>query len=154
MDSPPPPIEPTGVFEGLRPGAIVLGALVDHVATFVTSATLVAWLGVRASQAGEEVSEEALEALAASPEFLALSLVVGALCTLLGGFVGARRAGCHFARHGAFVALASLLLGLLLYLPEARGEPVTPLWYDLLGAGMMLPAGAAGGWLAGRSADG
>ncbi len=38
----PPPIQPTGVFDGLRPGAILIGVLVDTLATFVASALLIA----------------------------------------------------------------------------------------------------------------
>jgi hypothetical protein len=148
--TPPPPIEPTSVFAGLRPRSIALGLLVDLASSFAAMLILtLALVAGRDIDFGEEPSPEVLEELTASPEFLLLAFVVGTLCTALGGYVGARHAGCHHVRHGAFVGLASLLLGLLAY-ALMTGAPTAPLWYDLAAFLVVVPAGAAGGWLAGR----
>ncbi len=145
---PPPAIEPTSIFSGLRPLPILYGALVDHVATLLAGTVLFAVFAAdRAIDLSEEISDEAMAEVLASPEFLLCSFIVGALCTALGGYLGARRAGCHHARHGAFVGLASLLIGLLLFALPLTTEP-SPLWYDLLGTAVVIPCGAAGGWLA------
>ena len=151
--TPPPSIEPTSVFSGLRPLPILYGALVDHVATFLAGTALFVVLAAdRSIDLSEEISEEALAEVLASPEFLLCSFIVGALCTVFGGFLGARRAGCQHARHGAFVGLASILIGLLVFVLPAAAEP-TPLWYDLLGAAVVIPCGAVGGWLAEKASS-
>ena len=143
----PPAIEPAGVFEGLRPRAILLGAIVDHFATIVSGLLLVAFFQAGGDPQDSRDPAEGLEALAGSAEFLLASLVVGVLCTVLGGYMGARRAGCLFVRHGAWVAVVSALVGLLLY-AAAGQEHTNPLWFDLLGFSLLIPAGATGGLLA------
>jgi putative membrane protein (TIGR04086 family) len=151
--TPPPGIEPTSIFSGLRPLPILYGALVDHVATLLAGTVLfVAFAADRSIDLSKEISDEAVAEVLASPEFLLCSFIVGALCTVLGGYLGARRAGCQHARHGAFVGLASLLIGLLLFVLPLTAEP-PPLWYDLLGAAVVVPCGAAGGWLAEKASS-
>jgi hypothetical protein len=150
--SPPPPIEPSNVFAGLRPRAILIGLVVDILASLAVMMGLIVVLAAdRGLGLEEDVSEEAVAELASSPEFLLWSFVLGVLCTALGGYVGARHAGCHYTRHGAFVGVASLLLGLLVYAATDTG-PTAPLWYDLVAFLIVVPAGAAGGWLASRQA--
>ena len=145
--TPPPGIEPTSIFSGLRPLPILFGAVVDHVATFLAGTVLfVVFAARRSIDLSKEISDEAVAEVLASPEFLLCSFIVGALCTVLGGYLGARRAGCHHARHGAFVGLASILIGLLAFVLPVTAEPA-PLWYELLGAAVVIPCGAAGGWL-------
>jgi hypothetical protein len=144
----PPSIEPTSFFSGLRPWAIVVGAVVDGLATLAAFTVLVILLALEHGIAiSEEIPDEVLDSLLLSPEGLFWSFVLGGLCTMFGAFVGARRAGCHFVRHGAFVGLASLLLGVAgLFFPSSEQAP--PLWYDFLSIIAIVPLGAAGGWLA------
>ena len=43
----PPAIEPTGIFDGLRPGAILVGVVIDNLATLVAGSLLIslfAWI--------------------------------------------------------------------------------------------------------------
>jgi hypothetical protein len=151
--TPPPAIEPTSVFSGLRPLPILYGALVDHVATLLAGTVLfVVFAAHKSLDLSEEISDEAVAEVLASPEFLLCSFIVGALCTVLGGYLGARRAGCCHARHGAFVGLASLLIGLLLFVLPLTADRA-PLWYDLLGAAVVIPCGVAGGWLAEKASS-
>jgi hypothetical protein len=64
----PPPIQPTGIFDGLRPGAILIGVIVDNLATIVAGSLLVSLFAVRlAGQHGAEPPDEAFEALLSSP---------------------------------------------------------------------------------------
>ena len=152
MYPPPRPIEPEGMFDGLSPAAILLGAVVDNIATLLTSFGLILALGATDVFAeDEESSGAAFNELLDSPEFLFWSLVLGLSCTVLGAYVGARRAGQLHVRHGGWIAVASALFGLLFVLvPGQQPEQATPLWYEVLGWALLLPSGLLGGVLAGR----
>ena len=148
----PSPIQPTGSFSGLRPGAIVVGVIVDILATMAAFTGLVLVLTESyARDVIEQVPEEVLDEISSTPEFLFWAFVLGSLCTALGGYVGAGRARCHYVRHGAVVGLTSLLIALINLLFSASGS-TTALWYDLSSAVVIIPCGAAGGWLAERRA--
>ncbi len=151
MHPSPAPIEPDGIFDGLKPRAILVGAVVDHVATIGTSIVLFGLLtGEDAFSEDGEVSEAAFEALSADPQFLVWSMVLGLSCTILGAFVGAWRAGTLHLRHGGWVAVTSAVIGFLfLVLPTAASGPAPPLWYDVVGWVLLLPSGLLGGALSG-----
>src|SRR5262245_43834009 len=143
----PPAIQPTGIFEGLRPAAILLGVAFDNLATLLLSQLL---LGLFAGDgAAEGISPEAIDALHRSLPFLLASLAVGLSCTAAGAYVGARRAACHFVRHGAWIGVCAALVGLACYPAPDPERTLPPLWFDLVGFSLLLPAGALGGWLAG-----
>ena len=145
----PPPIQPTGVFDGLRPGAILIGIIVDNLATFVTGPLVIALFAPGlAREPGDKLPEDALESLLASPEFLLASLVVGLLCTVFGAYVGARRAACFCIRHGAWIAVGSAISALVIFALAGPQGTRPPLWFDLVGFALMIPAGALGGLLA------
>lgn len=152
MSTPPSPIEPQGLLDGLRWGSILLGALVDNVLTILGFGLLTAALASEeAFSEDPAAAERAYEELAASPEFLVLGLLVGVTATVYGAFVGARRAGVSPVRHGGWVAVCSAALSLIPYL--LASQPPTsspPLWYEALGWLLLLPSGLAGGYLAGR----
>jgi len=144
----PPPTEAPGFFTGLRALPIAVGAFVDNLATMLGGLFFLSLqidrYGIRP---GDELPEEVLRTLQSDPSLLSASLVIGTLATGLGGYAAARLAGCHRVRHGAFVGLIGVFLGLLAFAPAA---PVTrpPLWYDLLAFLLLIPAGALGGALA------
>ena len=145
----PSPIEPTGVFDGLRPGAILIGIVVDNLATFVAGSFLVSlFAGGLAGENAGELPEQGLEPLLASPEFLLASLAVGLLCTVFAAYVGAKRAARFFVRHGVWIAIGSAFLALFSYVVAGQQGPHPPLWFDLVGFTLMIPAGALGGLLA------
>jgi hypothetical protein len=152
MQHSPQSIEPEGLFEGLVPGAILLGAIVDHVATAIASIALVAAIGpdeVFSDDAG--ISDAAFDALALEPEFLLWSMALGLGCTVLGAYVGATRAGRLHLRHGGWIAVASAALGLVFMLVPAEGPaPALPWWYEAIGWVLLLPAGLLGGALSMR----
>ena len=146
----PPAIEVPGIFTGLRPRAILLGVVVDNLATLLASLVLVTSFAARQGLGPDgEVSDEALESLASSAEFLLASLVAGLACTSLGGFVGARRAGSSFARHGGWIGVGSAVVALLLSLSSGPNPSPPPLWFELAGYLLVIPAGVLGGLLAG-----
>lgn len=145
----PPPIQPTGVFDGLRPGAILIGVIVDNLATFIAGPFVLSLFASElAREAGGELPEDALEPLLASPEFLLASLIVGLLCTVFGAYVGARRAACFCIRHGAWIAVGSAISALVIFALAGQQGSRPPLWFDLVGFSLMIPAGALGGFLA------
>jgi putative membrane protein (TIGR04086 family) len=145
----PPAIEAPGIFEGLRPRAILLGVIVDNLATLLASLVLVSIFAAEQGLGQDgEISEEALEGLASAPEFLLASLAVGLACTSLGGFVGAKRAGSSFARHGGWVGVGSALMALVMSLSAGPNPSPPPLWLELAGYLLVIPAGVLGGALA------
>jgi vacuolar-type H+-ATPase subunit I/STV1 len=144
----PPSIEPTGIFDGIRPGAILLGVIVDTVATIISGFVLVSFFAAEAAwQPDGDVPSDAFDAIVTSPTFLLASLVVGILCTILGAFAGARRAACFQVRHGAWIAVGSAGVALVSYAVAMPPEP-NPLWFDIVGFTLIIPAGVAGGLLA------
>lgn len=147
----PPALQATGIFEGLKPGAIALGVLVDVAASMLASLLLIALFAALEPPRDGDPARELAQALATSPHFLFASLGVGLLCTVLGGYVGAKRAASHFARHGVWIGIGSALVGLVFQGSDVRG-PRAPLWFDLLGCALLLPAGALGGQMAALAA--
>jgi hypothetical protein len=143
----PPSIEPAGIFDGIRPGAVLLGVVVDTVATIVSGLLLFAFTVQVVSQHEGDVPEETLDAMVTSPTFLLASLVIGLLCTTLGAFVGARRAACFHLRHGAWIGVGSAVVSLVSYATSTQGEP-NPFWFDMMAFALIIPAGVAGGLLA------
>jgi putative membrane protein (TIGR04086 family) len=138
------------MLSGLRPRAILIGTLVDYLTSMSLGLVLIIVLSLKNSvQFWEESSNEALEALTATPEFMTWALLLGMLCTILGGYVAANKAGRRHAQHGAFVGLASLFIGLLFHLFPPPEVP-SPEWYQMLGVVASIPSGAVGGWLASR----
>ena len=148
----PGSVEPEGVFTGLSAVAIGLGIVVDHVLTLLTSIPLVAAFGTEEMFSQDEaVSRQAFDDLFASGEFLFASLAAGLVCTVVGAFVGSRRAGAEFLRHGGWIAVLSAVFGLVLQvLPSEEGRVALPLWVDVVPALLLLPAGLLGGALAAR----
>ena len=144
------PIEPQGIFDGLRWGCIIRGALLDIVLTAVASIPLLFLLaGPAAFSDDQEVANEAMDRALTSPEGLFWTMLIGFSATVIGAYYGARRAGTHHVRHGGWVAVVSLALGLpLLLLAGSQGGAANPLWYDALSIAGMLPAGLLGGLIA------
>ena len=150
---PLPPIEPDGLFDGLQWGCILRGALLDIVLTVLGSVPLTLLLvGPADLPQDEEAAAEALRQAMVTPEGLFWGLVLGIAATAVGGWYGAQRAGALHLRHGGWVAVVSMVLGLPFYAaPSEAGAAATPLWYEFAGLVAMLPAGLLGGWIAARA---
>ena len=145
------PIESGGTFAGLSGSAILLGAFIDIAFTEIAGTLLLLWLAPELASQDEARVSQVLAELAASTSYVAASLALGALGTMLGAFVGARRAGQLHVRHGGWVAVTSQAIGVLLMaLLPAPSEEVTeyPLWAEAVGWLLVLPAGMTGGALA------
>ena len=143
-NSRPPPVEPTGFFTGIQFRPIVIGVIVDTLATMALSGAYYAHFVDPGAGVLAAFSEEAAEYWASSDGLVA-SLLLGSLGTLIGGFYAAYKAGSLEMKHGALVGIGSILLGLLL---TGGAESQTPEWFMALSFGAAIPAGALGGFLA------
>jgi hypothetical protein len=144
------PIESEGTFDGLSGSAILFGAFVDIAATLILSTLLALWLAPDLSSRDEAVARQALEKLHDSNTYIQANVALGALCTAIGAFVGARRAGQLHVRHGGWIAVTSTALGVLLTLlePAPASTGSIPLWVEVTTWLLILPAGMTGGALA------
>lgn len=149
----PPTMASSGILAGLKPGAVVRGVVVDWALSMGFSILITrsfldpgVW-NVDDSQFDAAFTSE-LEAMYQDPSFLWVSMLAGVLATVVGAYVGARRAGTLPLKHGLAVAVATGLTGLLLYfLPGNGGGPTIPLWYNVAGWLVLIPAGILGGYI-------
>lgn len=148
QESIPPPLGPRGFFTGVQIRPIIIGAVVDYVATYVliTLYLIVFYMKEPLEKGGlpEEALEKALKEMISSQEGLLALLVIGALCTALGGYIAGRIAKAEKVKHGALVGAVSLIVGVLQTVIAGEGSPV-PYGYELLGYVLAIPAGALGG---------
>jgi putative membrane protein (TIGR04086 family) len=93
-----------------------------------------------------EAAEEAFAQYWNSVDGLMVSLMLGSLGTMIGGFYAAYKVGALEMKHGALVGIGSILLGLVL---QAGGsERQAPEWFMALSLVAAIPAGALGGFFA------
>lgn len=143
--SPPKPIEPTGFFTGIQLRPIIMGAIIDFIATMALVAFYYAFYVAPTSGAAGAFEEEAAR-FWASTDGLIASLWLGSLGTLIGGFYAAYKAGSLEMKHGALVGVCSIMLGLVM--PASSPEHQVPEWFMALSFAAAIPAGALGGFFA------
>lgn len=125
----------------LVPRAILAGVAVDVLGSILAGSIVLA-LFAAATGASD------VNALIASTEWLAASLVVGLAFSAVGGFVAAHLApGAEL--NNAFVA--GVLVTVLSAMLTAITEPVPPFWFTLVGVLATTPAATLGGWLRART---
>jgi putative membrane protein (TIGR04086 family) len=147
-ESAPPPVQPSGFFTGVKIIPVITGIVVDFIATHLAMAAFIfGYLAKELSEQGE-MTDDALAKYMATPEGLTVALVIGSLCTALGGFIAARRAGTLEMKHGAFVGLGSLIVSLIQRAMQEQPMPL-PEWFNLVSIVAVIPAGALGGFAAG-----
>ena len=148
----PSPIEPDGMFDGLRWSSILRGALLDNVLTLVSIIPITLYVaGGDSFSEDDETVNRAIDQAMVSPDFLLLSFIVGLSITVYAAFWASRRAGTLHLRHGGWTAVISALVAsLFLLVPGANEGPAPPAWYEGLGLALMIPAGVFGGWLASK----
>ena len=142
----PPPIEPTGFFTGIQIRPIILGVVVDTVATLVLSTFYFMFYAAKDLNEKGGAAEDAFAAYWTSSEGLIASLIIGSLGTFIGGFYAAHKAGTLHMKHGALVGVGAIILGLVF---SAGGtETDLPEWFLALAYAAAIPAGALGGFFA------
>jgi len=144
-NSPPGPIEPTGFFTGIQLRPILMGVVVDTVATFALISLYYSFYVEPGVSKGAAVGDEAA-AYWSTSEGLVATLLLGSLGTLIGGFYAAYKAGKLEMKHGALVGIGSIILGLALQ--TGTEESALPEWFMALSAAAAIPAGALGGFFA------
>jgi len=117
--------------------------LVDTLGSFAVGVVYVLGVFGRQMAAGAPLSEESLS----TPQLIVLE-ILGLLLTAVGGFVAARMARTRHVQHGMPVGGGCLVVWLLLELIGA-GDSL-PLWYNIVSFVSVVPAGALGGYAAGR----
>ena len=142
-------MQPTSLFTGLKVRPIVVGVIVDYVATYAAMFAYIALFVSRKLLDEGELSEEALRRYAASPEALLSGFAIGTLCIVLGGFVAGRLAKALEIKHGAAVGVGSMIVSTLEQAMAENSLPV-PEWFVLISYLVAIPAGALGGYLAER----
>ena len=82
---------------------------------------------------------------------LIVTQVVGLILTAIGGLVAARMARTEHLAHGAAVGLGALFVWLIV--AWISPSDTIPAWYEMVSFAGIVPAGALGGYLAGRRAN-
>ncbi|HWP22917.1 MAG TPA: TIGR04086 family membrane protein, partial [Candidatus Binatia bacterium] len=77
---------------------------------------------------------------------LMMSLILGSLGTVIGGFYAGYKAGTLEMKHGALVGIGSIILGLVL--GAGSSDNPMPEWFMALSFAAAIPAGALGGFFA------
>ena len=123
--------------------ALGLGIITDIGGTIVSSMFLFAiFVGdVYSEQMSQAEIEEAIAIATQRSGFLITSLIVGLGFTALGGFVAARVAQKEIYLNAGLVGVASLLIGLFF---GSDG----PIWFNIAGFLLVIPAALYGGYLA------
>ncbi len=124
--------------QGIKIVPIIVGVLIQIVGTVATALLLVISLS-----AGGFEDYEIIPRMH-SFSGLMLNVIASLGFTAVGGYIAGQMAGRAPVLHGVIAAGIGLLLTFL-----CREEGL-PLWYGILSFGGMLPAGCAGGFIAGR----
>jgi hypothetical protein len=126
----------------LRWKALVFGLSADFLATMLGGVLLSAAGAAILAAQGRPLSE--LRAFHLRPPFL--GMVLGVMCgaTFVGGLVAAKTAGAAPLLHGLAMGVLSLAVGMLL-----TRAALYPGWFNLLAAGLAIPAACAGSLAAG-----
>ena len=114
---------------GIRPGAVILGVIVDLILTIFFGTFLFGTF--------------LLDALSESAASRFIVILIARASTVVGGYIAAARARVAHLRHGACVGLVVAIF-LVLRFPG----PPSPLWGVILACVVALAAGVAGGYIA------
>src|SRR5918999_3234287 len=109
-----PPIEPTGFFSGIQFRPIIFGVVLDTLATIVLVTAYYYGFVAKEMPDPAEAGDQAFAQYWQTADGLLMSLVLGSLGTMIGGFYAAYKAGALEMKHGALVGIGSILLGLVL----------------------------------------
>src|ERR1700693_6333192 len=103
----PAPIEATGFFTGIQIRPIIIGVVVDTVATILFTTLYGTFVVLQELVGKAGTAEDLLAVYWTSSEGLVASLILGSLGTLVGGFYAAYKAGTLQMKHGALVGIGS-----------------------------------------------
>lgn len=127
--------------------AVAVGGVVDIVASNALSIPLGIYLASKINLEQvpqQQIPDEMLGLLHANPGLYALQLLIGAACTVLGGYVAAVIAKQEEVLNGALASILCILFGLYAIVSGRSGDPAA-VQIALMVVSPVL--GAAGGWL-------
>jgi hypothetical protein len=127
---------PISKLSDIKITAVIVGVIVDNAGTLLIMTFLAAVL------VSTGLSEDEVMTRMKSTNGLFLGLIIGYGFTVLGGYFAGRMAGRSEVLHGALVAVIGMVLALVFR------ESGSPVWFDIVAAAGMLPAGMAGGYVA------
>lgn len=142
----PPPIEPTGFFTGIQIRPIISGVVLDTLATIAMVTAYYYVFVAKEMPSQGNAADEAFAQYWNSADGLMMSLVLGSLGTMIGGFYAAYKAGTLEMKHGALVGIGSIVLNL--FFQALGSEAQMPEWFMATALVAAIPAGALGGFFA------
>jgi hypothetical protein len=124
---------------------VAIGNIVDIVATNIVVIPVMIYVLAKAGALADHDAGSLTSILKESTLYLVASIVLGGLCSMLGGYVSARIAARDEMLNGALASI--LCVGLGIYaLVHGTGR----LWLDLLDLPLSPALGALGGYLRSR----
>lgn len=136
-----------GVLKNISIKGIVIGSITDIVTTNVLTIPLVAYVMISKninSLPKEQVSNAVMQALHNDPALFSIQILLGSLCSVLGGYIAAKIAKRNEVLNGGlacFLCVASGVYGLLF------GTLTIPLWQHIAGFITSPVLSAFGGYL-------
>jgi putative membrane protein (TIGR04086 family) len=147
----PAPIHPVGFFTGVQIRPVILGVVVDYISTYAIMQAYLFLFVTRHLPPDTDLPPDAIPSMQ-SNDLLIAAFLIGSLGTVLGGFVAGRKAGVFESKHGAFVGLGSLIVSFI-EMVLMDEPPSGPEWFRMISVLAIIPAGALGGYIAGRLKD-
>lgn len=130
--------------------AVVIGAITDIVSTNIAAIPLVFYVISDLAHAGvpkEKATAAVIEAIHSSPLYFSISIALGGLCSMLGGYVSARIAKHDEILNGAFASFLCVASGVYgLFSPDKSASVFEHLAFLPLGSLLST----AGGYLRAR----
>jgi putative membrane protein (TIGR04086 family) len=142
----PAPIEPTGFFTGIQFRPIISGVVLDTLATIVLVTAYYYGFIAKEMPDPADAGDQAFAQYWQSADGLLMSLLLGSLGTMIGGFYAAYKAGALEMKHGALVGVGSILLNL--FFQALGSDHEMPEWFIATALVAAIPAGALGGFIA------
>lgn len=125
--------------QGISIKAVILAALLTVFVDIVLSIGLMFAYGASALSPGMTESEmqNVVAAITSSTPFLVWGMILGTLSTVLGGYVAARLSKVAPYLNSLVFGVVGIILGAFM----AEG---LPLWYNIVGFGVVIPASLFG----------
>jgi nitrate/nitrite transporter NarK len=120
--------------------AIVIGIIVDMVGTMIASSIFTVIFVTTNHLDIHKIKELNINNL-----YISLSMIIGFIFSILGGFIAARIAKQSKLMHSAVIGIACELLGVYTIL---AGNSVLPTWYHVMAFIITIPVSMCGGLLA------
>ncbi|MEW9701960.1 hypothetical protein [Paenibacillus sp. SI8] len=128
-----------GIMKRISILAVVIGIVVDMLGTMITSSIFTVIYVLT-----NHLDIYNIKALYNNNLYISLCMIIGAIFSVLGGFVAARIAKQSKLMHSSIIGLACELLGIYTIL---FGKSILPTWYHVIGFIITIPLTLYGGFL-------